>query len=76
MDNAVKLQQFTKTEINIENGGHDNPSFNQGEVSPVLCEEKSTVPFQVRKRFVGFIFFTLDNINDFTGSVLITIWET
>lgn len=73
MDNAVKLQQFTKTEINIENGGHDNPSFNQGEVSPVLCEEKSTVPFQVRKRFVGFSFFHSRQYNDFTGSVLITI---
>lgn len=73
MDNAVKLQQFTKTEINIENGGHDNPSFNQGEVSPVLCEEKSTVPFQVRKRFVGFGFFHSRQYNDFTGSVLITI---
>lgn len=57
MDSEVKLQQFTKTDNNIENGGHDNPSFNQGDISPVLREEKLTVSIQVSKRFVGFIFF-------------------
>lgn len=46
MDSEVKLQQFTKTENNIENGGHDNPSFNQGDISPVLREEKLTVSVQ------------------------------
>lgn len=46
MDSEVKLQQFTKTENNIENGGHDNPSFNQGDIRPVLREEKLTVSIQ------------------------------